>query len=193
MRNFAIGFFVLVAFLGALATMGRTTLTSVTHHNSNGVLDRVEYIDSVDYVHRVEHLRLNGTQERVDHYYTGFCHYCSPEERRQFKRLKRVDYYNSRQMLERSLEYSFSGGLRKAKWFRLDGSLEQVDYFYRDGTVEMSEHYAFSDVVQWVDEFRPNGTLELRVFLDSGGEPTREHLFATDGKTLELVRRFTPG
>ena len=182
----------LVVLLSTLAMVGCGTLTSVPHYSPNGVLERVEYIDSLDYLNRVEHFRSDGTREQVEYYYTGFCHYCSVEELQQFRRLKRVDLYSPHQVLEHSFEYSFSGELRKARSFRLDGGLEQVDYFYRDSTVEMSEHYAFGGVVRQVDEFRPNGTLRLQVFLNSEGELVQKQLFAADGKTLEQVTLPTP-
>ena len=193
MRNFASARSVALAvLLSALALVGCTTLTSVPHYSPDGILERVEYIDSLDYLSRVEHFRPDGTREQVEYYYTGFCHYCSIEELQQFKRLKRVDHYSPHQVLEHSFEYSFSGELRKARSFRLDGGLEQVDYFYRDGTVEMSEHYAFGGVVRQVDEFRPNGTLRLQVFLSTEGELVQRQLFASDGKTLEQVTLPTP-
>ena len=186
MRRFATAkIWALVALLSALTMVGCATLTQVPYHDSNGALERVEYIDSsLGSVHRVEHFRLDGSLERIERYYTGFCHYCSNEERQQFKRLKQVDHYSPHQTLERSLEYSFSGALREVRLYRLDGELEMVDYFRVNGTVEMSEHYAFDEILRQVDHFRSDGTLKMQVFLDTEGNLLEEHLYALDGKTL---------
>ena len=190
MRRFAItGLFALAVLLGALAAIGCTALTQVPHRNSDGTR-QVEHIGStLGYVHQVDRFRSNGSLEQVEYYYTDFCHYCSVEERQRFKRLKQVDHYSPHQTLEWSLEYSFSGALRKASVYRLDGGLERADYFRRNGSLERSEYYAFGGAVRQVDRFRSNGSLEVKVFLDLEGNLLEEQLYALDGRTLEQVTR----